>query len=200
MVRSAPCGTSGTRRASCGYAETSGPSRRWCSWAIASMAGMVGCRPRWNAPWAGSESDRPAQAGVLVRLDAADVSVPRFELLVGRVGRAGGRPVRRSVDAVLPLQEVPPHVDGEAAEEGPLEDVDPVEGVASQRPPELEGECTGGDDEPGGQGEMEPERVLSGQPHRLLADLSHLVGLDTFHCCHPTAAVVGPVGGADHCS
>src|ERR1700722_20526015 len=125
------------------------------------MGGPGGCPPRWNAPWVGSESNRPAEAGVIVLLYAADVSVPLFELLVGRVGRAGGRPVGRSVDPVLPLQEVPPHVDGEATEEGPLEDIDPAEGVASQCSRELEGKRADTDDEPGGQSEMEPERVLS---------------------------------------
>ena len=46
-------------------------------------ARTVGCPTPWNAPWVGSESDRPAEAGLFVRLDAG-----------GRIGstlRAPGR-------------------------------------------------------------------------------------------------------------
>jgi hypothetical protein len=74
-----------------------------------------------------------------------------------------GWPARRFANPVVPLQEVPPHIDREGAKEGPLKDVQPAEGVTSQSPPKLEAECTAADREPGEQGEVEPEGVLSCQ-------------------------------------
>lgn len=60
--------------------------------------------------------------------------------------------------------------------------------MTAQGPHQLESEGTAADDEPGGQGEVEPEGVLPGQADRALAGRSGTGRANWRHLCHPTGA------------
>src|ERR1700722_9746159 len=79
-------------------------------------------------------------------------------------------------------------MDCECAENGPLEDVQPTEGVPSESPPQFESERTAADGEPEGEGEVEPDGVFSRQADRALPLLGRIVGINGLHYQHATAA------------
>ncbi len=67
---------------------------------------------------------------------------------------------------VVAVQQVPPHVDGESGEDGPLEHVHPTERVAAERAQELDDEGTDAQGQTTGQGEVEAEGVGPSQSGR----------------------------------
>ena len=94
-------------------------------------------------------------------LELGEVAVPRDE--VGIVAR-GARVIDRGPSwGGVRMEELPPHVDAEASEDGPLEDVCPRERIAADRSRHLDDEGGDADGQAEHEAEVDPSSVLAGQ-------------------------------------